>query len=101
MTTDDSTLALFPHSPRNRRTDVALRRLARETGAAAACDRRRCRRSRRCRGQWDPSMHDADVALPFCLMLKIDLDLDELQCRDLRLGKLVDGVEDACMAGGS
>jgi hypothetical protein len=59
-------LALLARLPRDRRADAVLRRIAREIGATAWCDRRRCLRSRRCRGPWEPSAHDKGVALPTC-----------------------------------
>ena len=86
---------------RNRRTDAALRRLAHETGAADACIFRGCIRSQRCRGPWEPSEHDASLALPFCLMLKFDTELSDIQLMEARLFKLADLVEDACTAGES
>jgi hypothetical protein len=83
-------LALFANLPRNRRTDAALRRLARDTGALDTCDRRLCLRSRRCRGPWETLLEDERVVLPACLMLKVSCDYDELHCAALRLSRLAD-----------
>ncbi|HEX8665508.1 MAG TPA: hypothetical protein VF744_15920 [Beijerinckiaceae bacterium] len=98
MASDDPLLRLFAPLPRNRRTDVILRRLAHETDAAAACILPRCIRSQRCCGPWEKSQHDASIALPQCLMLKVDTELDDIQLMDRRLLAFLHRMKDACKA---
>jgi hypothetical protein len=95
----DDLPAFLARFRRSRRTDAALRRLAHEIGAADACVLRCCIRSQCCRGPWEPSEHDPSVALPFCLMLKFDTELADIQLMEHRLFKLADRIEEACTAG--
>jgi hypothetical protein len=88
-------LALFARYQHDCRNDAVLRQVARGAGAIAWCDRRRCRRALRCRGPWEPSLWDDSVALPSCLMLRVDADLDNLSRLADRLRDLAGTMEDA------
>ena len=88
----------MPENPadhcRNPDADAALRRLARESGAAARCDHPHCRRGRRCRGPWQRLLPEKPAALPLCLFLKLGRYIGEARDAALRLAELGGGIED-------
>jgi hypothetical protein len=88
----------MPENPadhrRNPDADAALRRLARESGAAALCGHPHCRRGRRCRGPWQRLLPEKPAALPLCLYRKLGRDLGEARSATSRLAELGDGIKE-------
>jgi hypothetical protein len=86
----------MPENPadhcRNPGADAALRRIARESGAAALCDHPHCRRGRRCCGPWQRLLAEKPAALPACLVIKVGCDIAEVRDAAVRLSELSERI---------
>jgi hypothetical protein len=91
----------MPENPadhcRNPDADAALRRIARESRAAALCDHPHCRRGRRCRGPWERLLPEKPAALPLCLFIKVGRDLVDARDATLRLAELGERIKHVFM----
>jgi hypothetical protein len=91
----------MPENPadhcRNPGADAALRRIARDSGAAALCDHPHCRRGRRCCGPWLRLLPEKPAALPACLYIKVGRDLVEAREAASRLAELGERIKDVFM----